>query len=373
MKLRRALPLGALAVLVSVFAVACGGVQNPEGWAAPALDGNTAYVLLKKDQLAAVDLQSGSYAQRWAFPTGDDKPDITAVYGEPVVDGDRIYFASYKGDLFALNRGNGTPAWTKPFALKGGVTGTVAQVGDLLLVGTIEGRVFAINKSDGSPARGWSADGIEVEDGVWAAVIAVRDRFYVATIDGTVQAYSLADGTPQWAEPFKSTGAVADLALLEGGQLFVPSLNRDVYVLSPDTGQVQSQFTASDWVWTTPAQRGNTIYFGDFAGRVHAFDITTGNEVWLYDSGSRRRIKAQPVIVGDMLVVGTQESAVHFVDLRTGERKNVVPTDSDSGTIRANLVPLGTDAVLVITTKGHLYRATPRDLTLVRITSGGSN
>lgn len=373
MKLRRALTMGALVVYLGIFAAACTSGRNPEGWAAPAVDGSTAYVLLKKDQLAAVELQSGSYAQRWSFPTGDDKPEITAVYGEPLIDGDRLYFASYKGQLFALNKGNGAPVWPKPFDLSGSVTGTIAEAGELLLVGTIEGRVHAIKKSDGTAADGWPEDGIEVEAGVWAAVMTARDRFFVATIDGTVQSYSLADGTPQWSEPFKSTGAVADLALLEGGQLFVPSLNRTIYVLSPDTGQVQTQFTATDWVWTTPAQRGNTVYFGDFAGRVHAVDITTGAASWTYDTGARNRIKARPVIVGDMLVVGTQESAVHFIDLKTGERRNVVPTDTDSGTIRANLVPLGSDAVLVVTTKGHLYRATPRELTLVRVTSGGGN
>ncbi len=87
MNLRRAPLIGAILLSLPVFA-ACVRVTNPDGWAAPVIDGQDVYVSTSKGHISAVTLQDGDAATaRWTFPDKDRDPDKKiepeAIYGAP--------------------------------------------------------------------------------------------------------------------------------------------------------------------------------------------------------------------------------------------------------------------------------------------------
>src|SRR6185312_3578318 len=173
----RALAVLPLLALIALLATACVGTESPQGWAAPVFDGNTVYFMPNKDRLAAANLAAdGSSAQiTWNFPdknnTADKDVQLQAVYGQPVIDGNRIYFTSFSGGVFALDKASGRPLWRMKDELSGNVAGGLAVGDKLLAFGTTDGHLYVVNKGDKTPAPGWPADGQKFGDGIWAAPI----------------------------------------------------------------------------------------------------------------------------------------------------------------------------------------------------------
>jgi len=374
--------VAAIAAAIAVVSVGCAGIANPEGWARPALEEPTAYLVLDKNELFAVEVQDGGFgATRWSFPDKNRHPDqddldLRAIYSMPVVDGDTIYIADYDEGVFAINAADGSIRWRiKGDDISGNVVNDLGSSEELLSFGTTDGHVYIVKKSDGSPADGWPAGGRTFGKGVWAAPVIQGDRVFVATMGGKLHALSLADGSEVWQAPFEADGAIASLTALGDDRLFVPSLDKRVYILSSADGSVLGEFEASDWVWTEPAVSGDRVYFGDFSGMVYAVDISNGaTKAWEFKAGAK--VKASPAIVenvpnvGDVLVVADNDAVVYFLDAETGERLNAVPI-RDSGRVRAGLSAFEGRAY-VVTTEGKVFAAEPDRLAVVPVTIGGA-
>ncbi len=375
MNRRRAPLVGAVLLFLPLFA-ACVSVTNPDGWAAPVIDGQDVYVSTSKGHISAVTLQDGDSATaRWTFPDkdidADDKIEPEAIYGDPVVDGDRVYIATFSAGVFALNKADGRPVWplngTNASKIKGNIAGGLALANGILYFGTTEGRLYAWNASDGTPA--WP-EPKRFDRGIWATPVALGENLYVATMSGELHALSLADGSPAWIDPFVATGAIADLVALEDNRLFVPSINRHVYILNAEDGTVLADYRARDWVWTEPAVDGSRVFFGDFGGHVYGLDITSGpSQLWEPASVEGERVKAGAAVIGDVLVIADRSPTVTFINATTGEVLNRVPID-DAGTVRSN-VHAGDGFAYVLTTKGRLYRANPQNYSVAEISLTG--
>ncbi len=351
--------LGLLAV--TLFLAGCVSIANPEGWAPPVVADDVAFVFLGKDRLAAIEL-SDPPRIRWTFPDGarPDQKDLRfeAVYTAPVLHDGTLYFGSYDGQVFALDAADGSLRWRADGFRGSIIGGPVLADTTTLVFGTTEGRLYAVSTADGAPVPGWPDGGVRFDAGIWAPPVVLEGTVYVATMRGELHAIRLTDAAPAWQEPFRAGGAIPDLALLPNGLLFAPSLDRHVYFVDPASGEeALPPFEATAWVWTAPATDGDTVYFGDFNGTVFAIDITTGQERWRAEVEGK--VKAPPALVAGTLVVADRSPAVNFLDPATGELLNRVPLSS--GTVRAAVVPVGEEA-LVLTTKGELYRALPARL-----------
>lgn len=367
---RRAPLLGAVLLFLPLFA-ACVSVTNPDGWAAPVIDGQDVYVSTSKGHISAVTLQDGSANARWTFPDKDREPDKKidpeAIYGDPVVTDDRVFIATFSAGVFALDKADGRPVWpingTNAGKIKGNLAGGVALANGILYFGTTEGRLYAWNASDGTPA--WP-EPKRFGRGVWATPVAIGETLFVATMGGELHAISLADGSPVWDQPFVATGAIANLVALEDGRLFVPSINRHVYILNAEDGALLADYRALDWVWTEPAVADSRVFFGDFGGHVYGLDITSGaTPTWEPATVNGERIKAGAAIVGDVLVIADRKPVVTFIDATNGQVLNRVPIE-DAGTVRSN-VHAADGFAYVLTTKGRLFRANPENYSVVEI------
>lgn len=380
MKFPRTLAVIPLVLAVALFAASCVSTESPEGWAAPVFDDTTIYFTSSHNRLAAAPIPGADPTTniKWTFPdkTRDKETKLQGIYGEPVLDADRIYLTSYSGGVFALNKDNGVPIWPikgdkalSKDSISGNVVSGPAIGGDLLVFGTTDGHLYALNKSDGSPAASWPKGGIKLSDGVWATPIIKGDDLWVATMAGDLYKLKLSDGSKTWDKPFHTTGAIPDLAMLDDTRLFVPSLNKHVYLVDAGSGEQLGEFAASDWVWTRPAFANNSVYFGDFGGHIYALDITTGLTKKWSQSPNGARIKSAPEIVDDVLVLADRKPAVHFLKPETGELINSVPVPAAS-TFRADAAQNGGFAYLV-GTNGKLFRADPKKSGVVEIIVGG--
>lgn len=366
-----------MAVILLPLLSSCVKVFNPVGWAPVAFDGSSVYVTTSKGHLSSITLDGDAASAKWTFPdksrSEDKKLQLKAIYGAPVVDGDRLYLASFHGGVFALGTEDGRPIWPatgdNSDKLAGDIPGGVVLAGDNLYFGTTEGHVYGWKKSDGTPAPGWEKPKT-FEGGVWATPVVVGDMLFVATMKGDLHAISLVDGSEKWK--FSATGAIADLTKISDEFLFVPSINRHVYVVRTSDGSVAGDFKAADWIWTAPAISGNRVFFGDFGGKVYGLDITDGSvdELWGSPASVKgERVKAGAAIVDDVVVVADRKPVVTFINAQDGSVLNAVPL-TDGDTVRADVVAKD-GAAYIVTTDGKLFRADPAQRRVVEIPISG--
>jgi outer membrane protein assembly factor BamB len=353
---------GPILLALALLAASCGSFASPKGWASPAIDGSNAYVFRQKGKLSALDLSGDTAQVRWTFPDKtkpqQENVSLDAVYGEPVFDADRLFFADWSGRLFAVAKEDGELIWeVRDF--DGGIVGGPVLADDVLIFGTTSGRLYAVQKSDGrSPAGSWPPAGVKFGRGIWAPPVVIGETVYVANMSGEVQGFDLGTAAPKWARPFEVSGAIPSLSKLDDRTLFVPTLDKQVYLLDTESGEAEkAPFRASDWIWTDAAVRDGVAYFGDFGGRIYALDITTNQAKWTADVKSK--VKAGPAVVegsrGAVLVLADREPVLHFLDLESGSILNNVPL-LDAGTVRAAAAVMEGWA-LIVTTDGKLFRA----------------
>jgi outer membrane protein assembly factor BamB len=371
----------ALLAAAALLASACVSVTNPEGWAPPVLDGTALYLTTDHGHISRTALAADgrSATAAWTFPDkdikADDKLRPNAAYGPPILADGRVYYATYEAGVFALNAETGRPEWpeegkTNASAIKGNIAGGLAYANGILFFGTTEGRLYGWYAANGAPAQGWETP-LQFDSGIWATPVAIGGTLYVATMNGELHAIRISDRSPAWPQPLKISGAIPDLVALDDARLFVPSINRHVYIVEAATGRVLTDFRAKDWVWTAPALDGNRLFFGDFGGHIYGLDISTSpaTELWSPASTEGHRVKAAPVIVDDVLVVADRGPVVTFIDARSGEVLNRVPIDG-AGTVRANLLAANGGAY-ILTTKARLFFANPANRSVVEVPVSG--
>jgi len=106
-----------------------------------------------------------------------------------------------------------------------------------------------------------------------------------------------------------------------------------------ERGDVQWNVTlASDSFWLSrPVIDGNTIYVGALDGRLHAFSVSNGVEMWSHNTGGW--VLATPLIDGGNVYFGSNDAKVYAVDVGSGEgvwaaqTQLAMKTEPESGTM----------------------------------------
>lgn len=281
----------------------------------------------------------------------------------PVVDGERVYAAGEKGDLYAFDASTGRTQWRTETELP--LSGGPGVGAGLVVAGTTDGQIVALDAATG--AKKWQ---VRVTGEVLAAPAIAPNAVIVRTVDGHVRALALATGAELWSDdeavPRLSlrgnsppviagdavlcgfdNGKVAAYALGNGDVLWEAAVSpargrtelerlndidgavhvsgRDVFaagfqgrvaMLALDSGQIWWARDASSHRGL--ALDGETLYVTLADGSVQALRRRDGTPVWTNDKLVRRGLTA-PAIDGDAIVVADFEGYVHWLDKATGE------------------------------------------------------
>ncbi len=154
------------------------------------------------------------------------------IWTAPVVSGNRVYFATTAGKLFALDTTTGKEVWDRPFTTDSALVSTPVVAGDVVLAGGFGNRLFAVDAASGTEKWEFAAT-----DWIWSTPLVEGNRVYVGDFAGKVFALSLADGKPIWDAPFDSGSIVRSGPALSGGSLVVGVDNGNVYGVDTATGK----------------------------------------------------------------------------------------------------------------------------------------
>ncbi len=324
---RRALPL----LLLSLVVLGCGGAAGASGWAPPVRSEDTLLVATDRGQLEAIDAESGAIL--WRFPDqwllDKSADDLEGLYSPPVLapgaDNGAIYLGDYNGRLYIFD-----PADLDRAAPAAGfvdlgdkIIGGLAldEATDTLFV-TSGDRLVALKASDllrpsqlPEIAQYYRFQPFQTTGELWGPPVVGDDDVFVASLDGNLYAIDRLTGAESWR--FEAAAALVSAPVVAGDTVLVGGFNSRLYAIDVANGEERWSFKAANWVWSRPVVAGGNLYLADFDGNLHGLSLETGLPLW-EPFGAKGRVRAGIALVDDVLIVATEDGAVYGVDSRTG-------------------------------------------------------
>lgn len=348
------------ALLATLLLSGCGGSVRGNTWPGLSATDQVAY-LADGSFVYAVGLDDGK--ELWRYPDRRDSkyiyyttPYITST-GLVIVGGsgsDSSLVALDPNSIKSVNETTNTVAEAWKFS--GAQTHWVAAPLEL------EGTLYAPN-SDGNLyvldlQNGQLKETIPLAEDLWSQPVTDGKYLYISSLDHSLLAVDKDTYEIIWHEDLGSAIPSSPI-LAADGNLYVGSFASMLEKFDPATGNHESVEQTNDWVWGTPGQVENTLYFGDLSGNLYSYDLEQGKYNWTSAiqpaEGARvNAITASPLAVNDVLLVATESGNVYDVDM-DGRLKDS-PWASPGGKIYTTPVVAG-DLVLVspMTSTAFLY------------------
>ena len=169
----------------------------------------------------------------------------------------------------------GAVVWEKKVAQA--FTAAPVFFSDKLYIGSDAGVFIALNAADGSTL--W----VEETDGQIAGNAAIslnedgESLVVFGSYDGFLRALSTETGELRWQ--LKADNYINGNAILAGGMLLFGSCDSNLYVLNTE-GSLIRKVDSGSHIPASPAAAGSRSVIMNYAGRVLAIDISTGEIVW---------------------------------------------------------------------------------------------
>lgn len=246
----------------------------------PAVQGDSIYVSATDSTLWALDAASGRI--RWSLP-GTRSLATVARGSAPAVAGDQVIFPTSSGELTAVRRSNGARGWS---TITGGrrtgsalsaisaITGDPVVDGNRVYAANQSGRVFAIDTRTGATI--WS-----VEEGANGPVWPVGGSVFLISDQNRLMRLDARDGSTIWAQElplYTTERARRRLAIypqhgpvLAGGRLWVASGDGVLRGFDPVSGERALELPIPGGAASGAIVVGGTLYVLGRDGALHAY------------------------------------------------------------------------------------------------------
>lgn len=239
-----------------------------------------------------------SIKKLWSAKLGD-KAEFLRVALHPVGDGNRIYAASFDGNVLAFDPESGKQAWRNKLDIELSSGPGVGE--NLVVVVAADGYVIALSASDGDERwRSYIA-------GESLATPLVLDEYVVIqTVDNILRALSIFDGTERWSmEQSTPTLTVrGTTSPVQAGQSVVSGFdNGRLVAIDPASGDIRWESMLSPPTGRSDLDRladidgdiavvGQDVYASGYQGRVAALASESGQILWSRELSTHEGVTA---------------------------------------------------------------------------------
>jgi outer membrane protein assembly factor BamB len=252
-------------------------------WSSPALSSDSDVLYIGAlDSLLAISTNDGTKA--WGFGTGG------SVFSSPTVDPGtgNIFFGSNDSIFYAVSP-EGRLVWS--YETEGLIYSSAVISNDRVFFAGFDGNIYALNLQTGDLIWRYQTP---AQTPIPSSASLSNDGqvLYAAGIDGILHALSTADGEPLWEATVNAVDGSSP-AVAASGSIIIGSMDSNVYSISP-SGETEWVFDAGSAVQAAPAiDSEGTIYFSSYGtvlpstgGTAYALH-PDGTLKWSYDLEGR--------------------------------------------------------------------------------------
>jgi outer membrane protein assembly factor BamB len=290
-------------------------------WSPVAVGGDTAFVGFASQAdkfygLFAFDPTTGQ--EQWRVPADN------LILAAPVYANGVVYFGTSTGHVYAVDTATHTQAkWS--FQAKEAIWGSPLVIGDRVYVPAMDHHLYCLDAQTGQKV--WD---FEAGAALAAQPSPIDGALYQGAFDGRVYAVEASSGQQVSGFDFKAQNWIWSEVLVADGRLYVSSLDGKLYALDAATGEVLAGFPysteATDYVRAAPAQSGESVIIATGNGRVTAVNSSSGQVLWQWPIGGQMTgILTTPVVSDGRVYVLLTNGQVYALDAATGQQQQGWP------------------------------------------------
>lgn len=231
----------------------------------------------------------------------------------PLLYKDLVIFTSQSGDIYGLNRLDGSVAWKYRAENTFEIRSTPFIEGDILCFGDSEGNCVAVDLTTQTTL--WKAD---IGRNLIHASFIYKDYAYFSGRDTVMAAFNLSDGSEKWihTDPVRSW-FTADI-IVQDDILYVPgSDNFEIAALDYATGELVNTIPSDKNIFSKPLIDNNALYFCDgdvyknSVGNLFRYDLKTQDS---WSLSFDQPIYSSPVMHDGILYFGCNDHNLYAVN-----------------------------------------------------------
>jgi len=321
----------------------------------------------------AVNLKDGT--ELWRYP--DQRNTKYIFYTTPYVTSDGLVIVGSSGSSFSLmaldpsrmdpaaKTKSPSVAWSFSDVRDHWVAAPLA-IDDRLYAPNSDGNLYVLDLKNGKLLKT-----VVLSTDLWSQPVSDGQNLYISSLDHSMIAVDKDTYQIVWNEDLNSA-ITSPPILASNGNLYVGSFASNLVEFNPGSGSPKNMEKTNDWVWGTPTQVDNNLYFGDLSGNLYSYNIETGKYNWnpitlkpdnwapnsdkTPDESKETAITASPVSVSDGILVATESGAIYKVDQNGNQTLWGGQQQQPGGKIYTTPVIAG-DLVLVspMTADAYLY------------------
>ncbi len=241
--------------------------------AAPKIAGDVVYIHTMDGGLSALSLLDGR--QLWRF-THNLPPLMLRRSSTPVVQDDAVIAGFANGKLLAMRKTDGTVMWSQDISSPKGTTDLQRMVdvtadpviqGDRVYAASYQGNIVALTITNGHLI--W-----ERAVPSFAGFAADRNLIYVASTNGDIVALDVSNGATYWLQN-ELQGRRLTKPVIMGKYIVVGDEDGTVHWLDKTTGKIVGRFVIdSRGVEATPIVNNNIVYILGCSGKLVAIEVS---------------------------------------------------------------------------------------------------
>jgi len=255
----------------------------------PYIDGDVIYVgecsgpngeRTPSPKAMALNRTTGEEAWHYVEPGGYE------WVGSPVVNGEFVYYTTYGGGVYAMNKTNGKPVWHEEIGI---IVGSVAYDSGVVFISAWDPpSQYALNATTGAVlwhhvyGKSWDTSPV-IYDGM--VIQAIRN------VDVNVwTAYVLNETTGEIMRSFPGKGSTAT-PLVHEGKVFIPSNDWKMWAYNLTSGEELwhtanlHNGTFQNYEYCSPATSGGAIFYQSLNGTFYVISEMDGSILWSYPLG----------------------------------------------------------------------------------------
>ena len=289
---------------------------------------------------------------------------LTAI---PIVVGGRIYVLDAEANVRAFLANSGAPAWAVSLVPagkdgEGAFGGGLASNGNMIFATTAFGEVVALNAATGGVV--WRK---QFSAPIKTAPTVANGQVFFVTVANEAYGLAAASGAQLWQSDGsgESASAISNTSpAVAGGIVVMPHTNGDLIAFGAGGGQrfwnvslastrAGSSVANLNAIAGRPVIAGGQVYAISNAGRMAAFDLKSGAEIWSREFSGNQT----PWVSGEYIFVISQKRKMVAIARRTGAVKWII--DLPGGGIWAGPV-MGGGRLLAVSSKGAMVSISPQ-------------
>ena len=241
----------------------------------------------------------------------------TSWPGQPSIKDNRVYFPSADGNIYCLDKDDGSAIWK--FKGKDSFKATPAIFGDKVIASGLDHSVYCLNANDGTLVWEYKT-GFEVD----GSTVLVGDRLYFGAEDRNFYCLNFTDGSLIYKVP---VGSVEGNITMKDGRAYFSTEQGDLYCVDPADGRTIWKTRIGADSDSTPAVVNGLVYTAAEDGVVRAYKQDSGELVWQYVTeggrvgyaSKRNGIWASPIYYKDRIYIGAGNHYLYCLTADKGE------------------------------------------------------